>query len=402
MIRVSIYSILIAAVLSTGFSSCRKTEIKKEYKTVESYENLPQVGTPPLDSVLFYEAYGSCRVYAEGNSPVTECGLCWGTEPQPLRLGNRIGTGQGKGITKGKIEGLKPSTTYYLRAYAKNSEGIAYGNEITFTTSAGWSKYVANPMNNAFTDMLFVNGVFYGCSYSGVFTSSNLMQNWSNKLQYSGFFKNKGNIIYLPVANQIYFSSNNGDTWTSMYGGGYVEGFLVADALYTTSGYSVRKSVNNGSTWTTQNSGISSSYLRALEAKGTDIYLASEDGIYKSNNSALSWVNVVQGLDVYGISVTGANILANTTQGIYISRDDGASWTRISVFPNTMGSIYTSGKKAAVWFYGEKTVSISTDEGLTWKKVPYDASESPQCMTSDDNYFYASSMSGIFRLPVKP
>jgi hypothetical protein len=113
-------------------------------------------------------------------------------------------------------------------------------------------------------------------------------------------------------------------------------------------------------------------------------------------------VNVIQGLDVYDISVAGANILATTTQGTYISKDNAVSWTRITAFPTTLGNIYSSGKNAVVWYNGETIVSVSTDEGLTWKKVPYDSSDSPQCMASDGTYFYASSNSGIFRLPVKP
>jgi hypothetical protein len=33
------------------------------------------------------------------------------------------------------LAGLTPSTTYYVRAYATNSVGTAYGNEVSFTTA---------------------------------------------------------------------------------------------------------------------------------------------------------------------------------------------------------------------------------------------------------------------------
>jgi hypothetical protein len=48
---------------------------------------------------------------------------------------------------------LAPNTTYFARAYATNSAGTAYGNEITFTTPASSPTLLAIPNTLAFGDV---------------------------------------------------------------------------------------------------------------------------------------------------------------------------------------------------------------------------------------------------------
>ena len=44
--------------------------------------------------------------------------------------------GTGTGVYSGTLQNLNPLTTYYFRAYATNSVGTSYGNEVSFTTSS--------------------------------------------------------------------------------------------------------------------------------------------------------------------------------------------------------------------------------------------------------------------------
>jgi uncharacterized protein (TIGR02145 family) len=64
-------------------------------------------------------------------------GVCWGTEPNPDIDGSHTTVGTGIGSFSGTLEGLNPSTTYYVRAYAVTDHGLAYGNELSFTTLSG-------------------------------------------------------------------------------------------------------------------------------------------------------------------------------------------------------------------------------------------------------------------------
>ena len=64
------------------------------------------------------------------NSPVTYRGICFSTSPNPVPSVNE---GTGVGTFQKRIFTV-PGTTYYIRAYAENAAGIAFGNEKTYTT----------------------------------------------------------------------------------------------------------------------------------------------------------------------------------------------------------------------------------------------------------------------------
>lgn len=78
------------------------------------------------------------ELVSEGASAVVEKGFCWTTdssvEPVYTDVNNRLIV-SGERLS-GKITGLKGSTQYYMRAYARNSTRVAYGNTVTFTTSS--------------------------------------------------------------------------------------------------------------------------------------------------------------------------------------------------------------------------------------------------------------------------
>ena len=74
-------------------------------------------------------------VSSNGGAAVTAYGVCWGAAPNPvLGAGNFTTDGTGTGMFTSSITGLTGATVYYLRAYATNAVGTAYGPQITFTT----------------------------------------------------------------------------------------------------------------------------------------------------------------------------------------------------------------------------------------------------------------------------
>jgi hypothetical protein len=70
----------------------------------------------------------------DGNATVTDRGICYATTQNPTTTSNKLSIGNGKGAFSNTITGLTANTTYYVRAYAVNSQGIAYGNQISFAT----------------------------------------------------------------------------------------------------------------------------------------------------------------------------------------------------------------------------------------------------------------------------
>jgi uncharacterized protein (TIGR02145 family) len=70
-----------------------------------------------------------------GGSSVIVKGVVWSTNPTPsIMLPTKTTDGSGAGSYTSSLTGLSPNTTYYVRAYATNVSGTAYGNEITFST----------------------------------------------------------------------------------------------------------------------------------------------------------------------------------------------------------------------------------------------------------------------------
>lgn len=63
-------------------------------------------------------------------------GVCWSTNPAPnVTLGTKTIDGIGLGVYTSLITGLVSNTIYYVRAYATNSAGTAYGKEFSFSTT---------------------------------------------------------------------------------------------------------------------------------------------------------------------------------------------------------------------------------------------------------------------------
>ena len=98
--------------------------------------NLPSVTTNEVSSISSTTATCGGNVTYDGNATVTARGVCWDTLPNPTLDGNHTTDGSGIGAFTSSITGLDRGTTYYVRAYATNSVGTAYGNEVSFTTLA--------------------------------------------------------------------------------------------------------------------------------------------------------------------------------------------------------------------------------------------------------------------------
>lgn len=76
------------------------------------------------------------NIINDGGAPITERGVCWSSSFNPTVANSKTSDGTGIGSFISNLTGLMPNTTYYVRAYATNSVGTAYGNEISFRTLA--------------------------------------------------------------------------------------------------------------------------------------------------------------------------------------------------------------------------------------------------------------------------
>ena len=97
---------------------------------------IPTVTTDPITAITQTTATGGGNVTSNGGLTVTARGVCWSTSPAPTTASSLTTDGTGTGLFTSNLTGLSTNTTYYVRAYATNSRGTAYGDEQTFTTQA--------------------------------------------------------------------------------------------------------------------------------------------------------------------------------------------------------------------------------------------------------------------------
>lgn len=77
-------------------------------------------------------ATGNCN--DDGGGTVSARGVCWKTSTNPTTSDSHTTNGSGTGEFTGTLTGLSANTLYYVRAYATNENGTAYGGNLTFTT----------------------------------------------------------------------------------------------------------------------------------------------------------------------------------------------------------------------------------------------------------------------------
>ena len=95
---------------------------------------VPIVTTGTVSDIAAFSASCGGTVVDDGGAAVTARGVCWSTSQNPTVSNSHTTDGTGVGAFTSSISGLAASTTYYVRAYATNSAGTAYGSQVTFTT----------------------------------------------------------------------------------------------------------------------------------------------------------------------------------------------------------------------------------------------------------------------------
>lgn len=95
---------------------------------------IPEVSTNSMVFIASDSAVCYGQVIHDGNTAVTERGICWDVNPNPDVNGPHAMGGAGTGTFSVTASPLTPGQTYYYRSYAINALGIAYGEERSFTT----------------------------------------------------------------------------------------------------------------------------------------------------------------------------------------------------------------------------------------------------------------------------
>lgn len=109
-------------------------EIDSVTFTIEGPGQLATLTTIAASAITSSSASVGGNISSNGGSPITQRGVVWSTSPNPTTANNSLTSGNGTGSYGINLTSLDPLTTYYARAFAVNSAGTAYGNEVSFST----------------------------------------------------------------------------------------------------------------------------------------------------------------------------------------------------------------------------------------------------------------------------
>ena len=196
------------------------------YSSASTFKTLaltPTLTTTDVTSITNTTASSGGNITSDGGATITARGVCWSTNQNPTIADYKTTGGTGIGSFSSAITNLTPGATYYFRAYATNSVGTTYGNQvivatkeenITFSITPDNSKGTITTSNDSIgfrinvSSVIPQNGVVYSIKVQQNDTQTIVYKLDSASLQKSikinalGFFVHANYTINITVASK--------------------------------------------------------------------------------------------------------------------------------------------------------------------------------------------------------
>ena len=160
----NLFSIL-AIIITFTFVSCENEAVDSSLLNQDEETNtLPIVSTLTVTNTVSTTAISGGTITSDGGYTVTARGVVYSTNENPTITDSKTIDGIGSGNFMSTIYNLTPATIYYIRAYATNSKGTSYGNEVIITTAGATNLPIL-------TTTAITNNIFPRAITGGVITS---------------------------------------------------------------------------------------------------------------------------------------------------------------------------------------------------------------------------------------
>ena len=296
---------------------------------------------------------------------------------------------------------MKNPIRYFLVAICLfSSINLLHSQWVNSVFPTAWGSVTSLAVSNT--------NLFAGTSWKGVFLSTNNGASWTaidSGLQFGDIHNPNypavyalavsGTNLFAGTSGGIFISTNNGTSWTA---GGlsspYVRALVVSPAsggasstyLIAETDDGVFLSTDNGTSWTAVDSGLPHSpppwhyYVYSLaispasgRAGSTNFFAGTSAGVFISTNNGTSWTADTSGLAnsaVNALAVSGANLFAGTGNGVLLSTNNGSSWSvdTAGLTDTNVTALAVSGANIfAGTTGGNSDIFLSTNNGTSWR-----------------------------------
>lgn len=325
-------------------------------KITDPSADLPVVKTNEVTQMAIGLPTIGVTVHSKGASDITQLALCYGNSPHPDLNGEHFILTPYNDATDPYTMGrnlynLTPGATYYVRAFAKNSHGEIWSNEISFVMLPMLWDQIETGTQRTLTSVHFHNeNLGWVCGSEGT----------------------------------IRKSTDGGDTWTGVSSGttSYLSDMQWLDenkAWIVGNDNTVLKTSTGGSSWQMVDTGFTpASGYSAVFFENQDLgYIMTIYGaVYKTDDGGDSWSQIRnESTIVFDDLWSQGETIILAGQGLRISNNGGTTWRKTLVLAHEYKKILYR-EPGTLWVVGDNegdynmTFYKSDDLGITWTHIP--------------------------------
>ncbi len=293
-----------------------------------------------------------------------------------------------------------------------------YGNGIYRSTDGGYTWALSNKgiIGSRINALVTKNNDVLAATEGGVYKSTDDGDSWQ---RYNDGI-DLSEIINIQIFNNNYYAVvKDGIYKLDAVNNKWVKTYYVPNASFTAisindsviyagfRGAGILKSTDNGSTWDTVNNGLSTSPghypgINSLAVLGDVVYAGTDvNGVYRSTDGGANWSQFNNGFSspiTYGIAFKDSSVYLATNDGFYKTGLNDTSWNQLNNSYAYSFFFYNGGI-----FIGQyNQILKSYDGGQSWESVSdgYNSRDIYSLAVNDSYMFAASADGGVWRRPL--
>lgn len=275
-------------------------------------------------------------------------------------------------------------------------------------SGSNWSKINSGITNITINGLAITSGgtIFAASGGTGAFKSTSQGDGWTvagnifGNIILTGIVINSNDNLHVSTFRGFYRSTNGGNTF-SVQRNGLTDSVLLCVALNSsghvfvgTDNSGIYRSTNNGTNWAKLGAGLPAIPILSIAVNSSGhIFAGTEgDGVYRSTDNGTSWTKLAidpSSKYINNLKINGSgHIFAATNRGILRSINNGDSWSQLhsDLLPQSFFSLGLFPNNRIIAGTWDSKIFISSDDGSTWTNVYL----APKTLTGNTLLFNAS------------